>query len=147
MKPSSWAQEWKWTFDDFKKYTVPRLQIRKIIKIQAVWRGALVEENDGLKFYSFMKVRCELLMEWLIITLRTYFYQTFFWKFYQRIVFMKTLNFIVLRTEFSLKLELQCWILLCDSFWRKSLKEPLMILLTLTYENDLKTKTSMNEIL
>lgn len=31
-----------WTYEDFKTYTLPRLQLRKIVKMQALFRGALV---------------------------------------------------------------------------------------------------------
>jgi hypothetical protein len=31
-----------WSYEDFKRYTLPKLQLRKIIKIQALIRGALV---------------------------------------------------------------------------------------------------------
>ena len=34
-----------WTFEDFKNYTLPRLKLRKIVKIQALIRGAYVRKR------------------------------------------------------------------------------------------------------
>ena len=34
-----------WTFEDFKTHTVPKLQLKKIIKIQALMRGAYVRKK------------------------------------------------------------------------------------------------------
>ncbi len=34
-----------WTYDDFKRYTLPNLQLKKIIKIQSLIRGALVRRK------------------------------------------------------------------------------------------------------
>ncbi|CDW83626.1 iq calmodulin-binding motif family protein [Stylonychia lemnae] len=34
-----------WTFEDFKEHTLPKLQLRKIVKIQALLRGAFVRKR------------------------------------------------------------------------------------------------------
>lgn len=44
-EPFSKPERKFWKFEDFKNYTLPKIQLRKVIKIQALMRGAHVRKK------------------------------------------------------------------------------------------------------